>query len=178
MDVPDYLRIGKIVGAHGLNGRVRIYVVTDITARFNPGNVIYGYRNGIYEALTIAEFVPQKGRFALLAFEGLTSRNEAEPLKGVELFIEGRTAAQWREELDEDSFYYYELVGVDVFLHDEKVGYVSDVLEAGSGNILIITRINGKACMVPFVEPMVDTSRITQNRIDIYPVEGLLDDEG
>lgn len=175
MNTPDYLRIGKVLQAHGLNGRLKIYLVTDIPARFSPGNVVYGHRCGKYEAMTVSEFAPQKGRLALIAFEGLSSRNEAEPLKGMDLFIDGSTAHAEREMLEEGSFYYYELIGAEVYLKGSKFGHVSDILEAGCGNVLVIARLDGGSCMVPFVDEMVDTAQIGQNRIDINPVDGLFD---
>ncbi len=177
MNTPDYLRIGRVLHAHGLYGRLKIYLITDIPARFSPGSVIYGLRGGKYEAMTVSEFVPQKGRVALIACEGLDSRNKAEHLRGMELFIGGNTASAKRATLEEGSFYYYELLGVEVYLQGSKFGHVSNILEAGAGNILVIARLNGCECMVPFVDEMVDTSHIGQNRIDINPVAGLFDVE-
>ncbi len=174
---PDYLRIGKVLGAHGLDGRVKVYVITDIPSRFAQGNIVYGFRRGTYEAMTVSAFSPQKGRLAIIAFDGVNSRTDAEPLKGVELFIEGATASRNHAQLDEDSFYYYEIIGMAVYHHEQEFGRVTDILEAGCGNILIVTRLDGRECMIPFVEKMVDTSRLAQNRIDIHPVDGLFDIE-
>ncbi len=175
MNTPEYLRIGKVLGAHGLDGRLKIYLITDIPARFSPGNMVYVLKEGGYEAMTVAGFALQKGRIALVSFEGVDTRNDAEPLKGMEIFIDGSSARTERNVLDENSFYYYELLGVEVYLHGSKFGQVSDVLEAGCGNVLVIARLDGSSCMVPFVDAMVDTARIGQNRIDIHPVDGLFD---
>lgn len=175
MNTPEYLRIGKVLGAHGLDGRLKIYLITDIPERFSPGKVVYGLKQGRYEALTVAGFVPQKGRLALVSFEKVSTRSDAELLKGTELFIDGDTARTEREALDGGSFYYYELIGVEVYLKGRKFGHISDILEAGCGNILVIARLEGGSCMVPFVDEMVNTAGIGQNRIDINPVEGLFD---
>ncbi len=174
MNTPEYLRIGKVLGAHGLDGRLKIYLITDIPTRFSPGNVVYCLKEGRYEAMTVAGFALQKNRLALVSFEGVDTRNDAAPLKGMEIFIDGCTARVERNVLDKDSFYYYELLGVEVYLDGSKFGRVSDVLETGCGNVLVIARLDGGLCMVPFVDAMVDTARIEQNRIDIHPVDGLL----
>lgn len=175
MDTSDYLRIGKVLGAHGLEGRLKVYIITDIAARFSPGNMVYLLRQGKYEAMTVSYFAIRKGRVALVSFNGLQSRNEAELLRGAELYIDRASADESRESLEEGSFYYYELIGAAVFWKEKEFGRVSDILEAGSGNILVIKRLDGCECMVPFVEEMVDTSRLVQNRIDINPVDGLFD---
>jgi len=48
-------------------------------------------------------------------------------------------------------------------------------MEAGSGEVLIITDETGRDFMVPFVESMVDTRDIRDKKLYLDPVEGLLD---
>lgn len=175
IDRKEYLRIGKILGVHGLHGRLKVLIITDVPGRFAPGSGVYLEKNGSYEFHTVEECAGHKGRVALVKLAGIAERDAAEALKGREFFIEKAAAAETRDDLEKGSFYYYELIGSTAFVEGKKFGKVVDIVEAGSGNILVIQGPLDKEYMVPFVESMVDTKALRENRIDIFPVEGLFD---
>lgn len=171
----DYLRIARITGSHGLQGELKVYVITDIPERFAEGKVLYfGFEKASRE-YRVEGFRPMKGRILLLKLEGVNSRNDSDMLKGMDIFIKGSDAESGRNLLDNDSFFYYDLIGCRVYREGKEFGTVIDIMEAGAGDILVIEDLESKRAMVPFVESMVDTSRIKEKIIDINPVEGLFD---
>ncbi|MCP4130304.1 MAG: 16S rRNA processing protein RimM [bacterium] len=173
----DYLEIAVITGAHSLHGRLRILVLTDIMDRFTVGREIFLKEEGKYNKYKVLEFQEQKGKVCRLFLEGINDRDEALSYKGKGIYIEKAEAERTRSEyLEEDSYYYYELIGCTVYWKEKQFGRVVDILEAGAGEILIIETDEGKRHMVPFVESMVDTAHVFEKRIDIDPVEGLFDD--
>ena len=175
MSDDDFLRVGRVTGAHGLNGRLKVAVISDNPGRFETGNSIYINHGGIYGSYTIEGFRPVKQRSALLSLKEVLDRNQAEALSGTALFITKDDAERTRDELDSDTFYYYDIIGCDVYLDNNLFAKVTDIMQAGGGDILVIKDENGKELMVPFVESMTDTSRVGEGRIDISPVEGLFD---
>ena len=171
----DFLRIARIAGSHGLRGEVKVYVITDIPERFAEGKILYfGFEKASRE-YKVEGFRPMKGRILLLKLEGIDSRNDSDMLKGMDIFIKGSDAENSRDLLDEDSFFYYDLIGCRVYLKGKEFGTVVDIMEAGAGDILIIEDLKAGRVMVPFVDEMVDTGRIKEKIIDINPVEGLFD---
>jgi 16S rRNA processing protein RimM len=109
-------------------------------------------------------------------FDTVEDRDAALALKGSSLYIDRIIAEKTRKRyLDDDSFYYYDLIGCRAFVRGDILGDVIDVFEAGAGSVLVIRRPAGKDIMIPFVESMVDTARIAERRLDIDPVEGLFD---
>jgi 16S rRNA processing protein RimM len=175
LSASEYLRIGKILGVHGLHGRLKVLIISDVEDRFAPGSGVYLEVKGSYVRHVVEECAGHKGRVALVKLEGLSGRDEAEALKGREIYIDKSTASGTRDSLEDGSFYYYELLECAAYLEGKEFGRVVDIIEAGSGNILVIRDPAGKEYMVPFVETMVDTKALAQNRIDIFPVEGLFD---
>lgn len=171
----DFLRIARVIDAHGLNGRLKIAIITDNLERFNNGDTIYLKIDGSYRSYTINGFQILKQRSALLELSNITDRNQAESLKGFEIFITKEKAEQTRAELDDNSFYFYDLIGCKVCLNGQLFAEVTDIMQAGSGDILVITNMEQKKLMIPFVESMVDTTRLKEGFIDINPVEGLFD---
>jgi 16S rRNA processing protein RimM len=170
----NFIRVARVIGAHALGGRLKIAVISDNLSRFDPENVVF-LKEKDYNAYRITGFAPLKGRTCLLQLDGVSDRNQAEALRGVEIFITKELAEETRNELEEDSFYYFDLIGCDVYLNGSLFAKVTDILEAGAGEVLVITDKDKRELMLPFVESMVDTSGIGEKRIDIHPVEGLFD---
>lgn len=171
----EFLRIGQISGSHALDGCLKVLVTTDNPDRFAPGCTVYIQHKGGYVPYSVEGFSLHKNRMGLLYIKGVMTRDQAETLKGTEVFIPMAQAEETRKDLEDDSYYYYDIIGCRVYLDDRPFGTVEDILEAGAGEILIILTDTGKKHMVPFVESMTDTRHIGDKRIDIFPVEGLLD---
>jgi len=178
----SYRRVAKIISPHSLDGKLKIHVISDIAERFEIGGTLYLKVKDTYKKFIISNFIPVKNRIALLKLEGIDDRSAAETFGKTEIFIDRSTADSIRSNLDEDSFFYQDLIGCRV-LHEKKIlGTVIDILEGGSVDILIIECIdkniddkNKKQILIPFVDSMVDTSNIKEKVIEISPVEGLID---
>jgi 16S rRNA processing protein RimM len=171
----QYLRIGKITGAHGLHGRLKVFVTTDIRERFDVGQEVFLKKGAHYSPRRILESIEQKGALYLIVLEGVEGRDQAIAEKGNELYIPQSLAEETKALLSTDEFYHYELIQCDVYRDGVRFGTVTDILKAGSGDILLIEDLKGKQFMVPFVKTMVDLKELQHRRIDIFPVEGLLD---
>jgi 16S rRNA processing protein RimM len=170
-----HLRIAKITGAHGLHGRLKIFIISDLLERFSEGSRVFLRKGDSFSGYTINEFRPQKGRTALLGLDGVADRDSALGLKGMEVFIRKEEAERSRERLDENSFYYFDLIGCDVYMEGSLFGQVESILEAGAGDILVIRDAGGREVLLPFVGSMVDTRDVRSKKIVITPVEGLLE---
>jgi len=171
----NYLRIAKIKSAHSLDGKLKIHVISDIAERFEKGNTVYLKLKETYKKYVISSFNPMKKRTALLKLEGVSDRNAAELLDGIEIFIDKETAESIKPELDGDSFFYQDIIGCKVKYKGRDFGVVTDIFEGGAGDLLVIEDNNKKTVMVPFVDQMVNTDGISEKTIEITPVEGLLD---
>jgi len=171
----SYRRVAKIISPHSLDGKFKIHVISDIAERFEKGETLYLKVKGTYKKYIISNFIPVKNRIALLKLEGIDDRNSAELIGKVEIFIDSVAAESIRSNLDEDSFFYQDLIGCTVLHEKINFGTVIDILESGSVDILIIENENKKQILIPFVDSMVNTSNIENKVIEITPVEGLID---
>jgi 16S rRNA processing protein RimM len=170
-----YLRIGKITGTHGLKGSVRVAVTTDVDSRFTPGNRVFVDKDGIRREMIVESFSIHKGRLALVTFEGVASIEAAELFAGSEIYISKEVAESSRGDLSDDEFFYFDIIGASAYNNGALFGSVEDIIEGGSGHILVLKDADGRECLLPFVDEMVDTSRVQEKRIDISPPEGLFD---
>lgn len=180
MDDDEYIRIAVITGAHGLKGRLKIRIISDIYDRFRPGSLIYcgkdnSHETYLHKKYVIEEFVLQRGNNALLLLAGIGDRGAAESIRGCELYITGAEAERTRSYLEPDTYYYRDLIGCEARISGKRFGTVTRILEAGAGEVLVVTDDGEKEHLIPFVESMVDTSAIGMRVLEIAPIEGLLD---
>ena len=171
----QFLRVAKITGVHGLHGRLRIAVVSDIADRFIPGTALFLKFGGEYREYKSVEFIELVSKASLLKLEGIEDRDEALSLNGIEIYIDRTVAEKTRDSLGEDVYYYYDLIGCKAYWNNDLFAEVTDIMQAGDGCILILSNTEGKQFLIPFTESMVDTGNIGSKRIDINPVDGLFE---
>jgi len=170
-----YLRIATILDAHGLKGFVKILILTDIKERFNSNNFVFFKEGDNFKEFEIITFNQLKNNLGRLLFKGIDNRNQAEALKGKELFISKEEAERTRDYLKQDEFYYYDLLDCQVFLEKRKIGKVVDFIETAGGEILVVRNEAGKENLIPFVKKIVKTEKIFEKKLEINPIEGLVD---
>ena len=103
-DSADWLMVGKVVGAQGLQGELRVNPASDFPERFTvPGSRwLRGCKGGEPTEIQLKKGRQLPGRsLFIVRLEGVNSRDAAEALVGQELLV----PASDRPELDEGEFH-------------------------------------------------------------------------
>ncbi|MEV8097314.1 ribosome maturation factor RimM [Kitasatospora sp. NPDC085879] len=166
------LVVGRIGRAHGIRGDVSVEVRTDEPElRLGPGAVLLTDPAST-GPLTIESGRVHSGRL-LLRFAGVKDRNAAEALRGTMLIAE---VDPEETPEDPDEYYDHQLIGLDVVLADGTVvGELSEVLHLPYQDLLTVTRPDGTEVLVPFVEQIVPTIDLENQRAVITPPAGLIE---
>ncbi|GAA2149431.1 ribosome maturation factor RimM [Kitasatospora kazusensis] len=166
------LVVGKIGRAHGIKGDVSVEVRTDEPElRLGPGAVVLTDPASA-GPLTVASGKVHSGRL-LLHFAGVDDRNAAEALRGTILIAEVDP-----EETpdDPDEYYDHQLIGLDVVMLDGTlVGELAEVIHLPYQDLLLVRRPDDSEVLVPFVERIVPTIDLENQRAVIDPPPGLID---
>ncbi len=143
---PDRILVGVIIGAHGIRGEVKIKSFTQ-----DPFGIANMDGLCLASGQKIKLIKPRLHKFALCSLiEGVEDRNQAELLKGGELFLM-RDALPQSE--DEDDFYHVDLVGLNaITTAGEALGPVLSVHNFGAGDLLEIG-----SHLIPFTRAHVPT---------------------
>ncbi|MCF0106454.1 MAG: 16S rRNA processing protein RimM [Holdemanella sp.] len=160
------VKVATIINTHGLKGECKLYLFTDdVNACFSKNQMLY-LSDG--KKMKVLGFRMQKG-FGYAKFEGIDSIDQAELLKTEVLYINEKELP----ELEEDEFYYHELMGCTVFNEKkEELGNVVDILETGANLVLRIKK--GKdSFLMPFVDAFVLDVDIEGKMMTIKEMEGL-----
>jgi len=149
----EWIEIGKIVAAQGLDGEVRVYPDSDFPERFIEPGKRWILRPNKSEPEPIeflgGRYIPGKGLYAV-EVEGVEDRDGAEALRGCKLFVEKTD----RPYLEPDEFYVQDLIGMEVFnqLTGEILGKVSDIIPAGNDLLEVETNLTPPETVVAKLE--------------------------
>lgn len=142
MSNKNFLKIGLLVGVHGIKGEIKLKSYTDI-----PEN-IFSYK-GLYvensnKPINLV-FVRKVKNSFICRIENIITRNEAEKLRGLKLFINRNKLSK----LSDDEFYQVDLLGFDVYnLKRESFGSIISFNDFGGG-LLVEVNKNDKMFYLP-----------------------------
>lgn len=166
--------VGRVARAHGTRGDVAVVVRTDEPARrFAPGAVVHTTAG---RTLRVTSSRPQGAGPAglLVRFDGITDRNGAEALRGLELLAD---VAVTELPSGADEFFDRQLIGLDVLdAGGRRAGRVADVIHGPAQDILVIEADAGQR-LVPFVAALVPEVDLGAGTLRLADVQGLLADE-
>ena len=172
--VPDgYLAVGRVLGAHGLRGEVKVESYTDFDSRFAAGQqLLLGDELFLTE---IAAARPHKGVF-LLTFAEITDRAAAESLHNEWLYIPEDAAMK----LDEDSFWVHDIVGLSVQTETHKLlGEVTDVIFTGANEVYVIQPAPGvnrdRELLIPALTDVIRAVDFEAGVVTVRLLAGMLD---
>ena len=165
--------VGRIVRPHGHRGSVVVAPETDFAAeRFKAGAELFWRRgeDAAESTVRIAESREHQGRW-VVALEGVTSMNEAETLRGIEL----KVPADARHPLEAGAYYVHDLEGCTVVTSSGvSVGRVAGVQFGSGAPLLQIVDERGGEVLVPMVEGICREIDPDGKRIVIDPPAGLI----
>ena len=166
----NYISVGKILNFHGVKGEAKLGYTKNKEEFLSKLQSVYIQINNEYKLFEIStlRFTP---KCAIIKFKGIDSLNDIISYKGCLIFVEDAVA---RENLEEDEFLIDELVGLNVYDGDERVGSVVGVSNNGASDLLSIKTNSKNICLIPFVKAIVLSVNIKEKRIQINNIEGLL----
>ena len=141
--------VARIGAAHGVRGAVKLWTFTEdplAVKAYGPLVTKDGARQ--FEVTHARE---AKGHL-VATLKGIATREEAERLNGVELYI----ARDKLPATDENEYYHADLIGLDaVNAANEPLGRVIAIHNFGAGDIIEIAPPSGATMMLPFTNAVV-----------------------
>ncbi len=170
----EFYQVGKIVNTHGIRGEVKVIATTDFPEeRFKPGNKLYAFEQN---ASTGTELTIQKSRrhkqFIMLAFEGYDNINLVEKFKGDDL----KVSADQQEELEDGSYYYHQIIGLDVVDENgNSLGEIKEILSPGANDVWVVKRKQKNDLLLPVIDEVIKDVDLAAGKVHVELLEGLDD---
>ena len=167
----DKVRVGQIVNTQGLRGEVRIYPLTDNKERFEE--LEYVYLEDMTNLRLEIEKVRYKNQLVILKFKGLDSINDVEKFKNKYILIDKEDI----KELPEDTYYIFDLVGLDAYEEDNTyIGKLVDVIQNSAQDLYVVEhKDNKKKILIPAVKEFIKQIDIEKNIIKVKFIEGMIE---
>jgi 16S rRNA processing protein RimM len=158
---PSQICVARIGAAHGVRGAVKLWTFTEdplAVKRYGPLQTKDGTRQ--FEVTEVRE---AKGHL-VGTLKGIATREEAERLNGVELYV----AREKLPDTGEDEYYHADLIGLTaVTPSNEPLGRVIAVHNFGAGDIIEIAPPSGATMLLPFTNAVVPSVDLAGGRVVI-----------
>jgi 16S rRNA processing protein RimM len=153
--------MGRVVGAFGLNGWVKVKVFTESADTLGTFPVWLVQFGESWREMALEDFeVHSKGPVAKLA--GCDDRNAADALRGADVAVTREALG----EAEDGTLYWIDLVGLEVV--DEggtRLGEVEGLFESGETSVLVVK--GAKERLIPFVPEYVKAVDREARRITV-----------
>jgi 16S rRNA processing protein RimM len=148
----EFIPVGKISGAFGVQGWMKIFSFTEPRNNILKYSPIYISRKGSWVEVKVSGGRVQ-GKGVVMGLENVIDRDQVLALIGSELAIKKSQL----KPTSKDEFYWSDLIGLTVVnLNDEQLGEVTSLLETGANDVLVVqNKQTNTEQLIPFVMEQV-----------------------
>jgi 16S rRNA processing protein RimM len=167
------ITIGKVLSPHGIGGMLKVFPYSDFPERVTLLKEVELILEGKRWSVAV-EKASVYGRFWLIKFQGIETREDAAALNGSQVII----PRQNRMPLPEEHFYHDQLVGLQVFHADGRlIGQIVDIINTGGHDVLQVelTGMEHKKALIPAVKKFIVRVDLAAAKMVVELPEGLLE---
>jgi 16S rRNA processing protein RimM len=170
---PARLLAGRVSGAHGLRGRVRVRGA-GVEGLLGVTHVFVGAAEAEARRHAVVEARIGRREEAWLGLEGVADRSAAEALRGAGVWIEAAELG----ELEPGEYWAYQLVGCEVEdASGRRIGRVREIADTGAQDVLVVDGDGGAQHLIPAVRGWWREVDLGRRRIVVELPPGLLEPE-
>ncbi len=145
-----FIPIGKIAKTHGLNGELKVFILSDIPERLKSVSSVYLVDEAKSENLTISSCRINKN-CAIIKFKDMNSISSIRKLIGNTIYIKQEELL----DLPDDSYYIHSLIGLEVY--DEMrnhMGRLKEVWKLPANDVFVVQE-GTKETLFPVVKEAI-----------------------
>jgi 16S rRNA processing protein RimM len=166
--------LGRLRKAHGICGAIHAeFYGTDPQLLKNAEELyLLSPQKGAKPFLVKLLSLRYSAKGLILTFSSIDNRDEAIKLQGHSILVSRSSFPP----LEEDEYYQTDLLGLDVLTEEGKIiGKINKFQDLGENSVLVIISSSGKETLIPWVADFIKEIDISQKKIIITPIPGLLD---
>jgi 16S rRNA processing protein RimM len=168
---PAFLAIGKLRHAHGVHGEMLMEIYTDFPERLQPGAILYLLQAAVQLRLIKRR---QHREGLLMTFEGYTTPEEVGQFRNQVVYVRSEDCLP----LEDGEYYHHQLIGLRaVTSTGELIGTVTEILETGATDVLVILPESGPEVLIPMAASFIHEIDLEKREITVHPIPGMLAEE-
>lgn len=146
MSDKKYIIVGKLGAPHGVQGMIKVQSDTDPVDAILQYKPWYIKHHGEWQVLEVLQAKPQ-GTLIVAKIKNFTDREQVKVLTGKEIAV----TRDQLPELDDDSYYWTDLEGMQVVnLQEIVLGTVDYLFSNGANDVMVVK--GEKRYLVPFIQ--------------------------
>ncbi len=158
----SFIDAGEIVTTHGVRGEAKVLTWLDA-----PEMLCEFERCRIDGKEYKMESCRVQKTCNLVKLQGIDSMEAAQAMRG-------KVIQLYREDISDDVIFGDELIGVEVFCEDKKIGEITSVLDYPGNSVYVIGK---DEYMIPAVKEFILSTDIDKNEMTVKLIEGMGSDE-
>ena len=161
--------IGQVVGAHGINGAVKVHFYDIQPRTITPGDSFKMLTPRGAQTNYIIEWARPHKQHYLVGLKGVSDRDQAQALQGTQIVVRRSDLP----DLEADTFYWADLIGMAVYtLEDRYLGQIESIIPTGSNDVYVV-RHEDTETLVPALRRVVQNVDLDAREIRVDLPEGL-----
>ena len=169
------MRIGKIVGAQGIHGAVKVYSYAESLACYSQPQGLRAVDTDGCEFRCDVLWVRPHRNMVCLGLRDVTTRDQAQSLAGSELMIPRQSLPPLE---DDDTHYWIDIIGMAVYGSDQAyLGEVTDIIATGANDVYVVKTPEGypvEEILLPAIASVVLQVDVQHQRMMVELPEGLI----
>jgi len=154
--------MGKILGPHGIKGWIKIHPFTEKKDSLIDHKIFMASKDEkLWQSFEV-ESMDVGDKFILAKFKGVDDRNAAEKLNKFFISLDKSSLPK----LDENNYYWHELIGLDVKNNEGMhFGKVDSLIETGANDVLVV--LGDKEYLIPYIKQVILEVNLETNTIRV-----------
>lgn len=155
--------MGKVVGAQGILGWVKVQTFTEYLDSLLDYGTWYVGNEQAWRPLEVLEANVHGGKVVIAKLQGIVDRTAAEKCKGLLIAV---PRAELPEQ-EEGEYYWSDLIGLTVQnLEGVDLGTVDSLLETGANDVLVVKGESGEK-LIPFIASVIQQVSLKDKTIRV-----------
>ena len=164
-----FIAVGLVRKACGIHGDFKVEPLSDFSERYKHLKAVFlEMKNGEMKSFEVerAQFT---GHVLRMKLKGVEDRDSAEALYGAYMCVTRDEAFS----LEENSYYVFELEGLEVFHSDgSKIGHIKRIEQYPANDVMVVETETDEI-MIPAIKKYVTEIDINARRMVVNMLEGL-----
>ncbi|MCH8061192.1 MAG: 16S rRNA processing protein RimM [Chloroflexi bacterium] len=158
--------MGRIKGAWGIHGDVKIDLLSDAPDRFEPGNIVH-VKN---KSTRVQRSRPIRGGM-VVKLDIVNDRNQAALLRGQEITVKPEQVSP----PPQGSYYHFQVLGLDVLSQEgENLGRVREIIETGANDVYVVHLEGRRDVLIPALEDVILDVDLERGSMTVRLPDGLI----
>ncbi|NLZ27662.1 MAG: 16S rRNA processing protein RimM [Firmicutes bacterium] len=167
----NLVAIGTVISSHGLKGEIKVFPQSDFLERCHRLKNVRIEEAGGFRVAEV-EKARIQGKLWVIKLMGVDSREEADAMKGDNLYI----LPEERVPLPPGHYYYSEIVGMQVCTEEGSfLGTIKKIIPSAAQDIYVVEKTGGGEFLMPAAKQIVKEIDIKRGRMWVDLPEGLFD---